>query len=191
MHPRTRWFRLLFALAAIVPPLAACTGDNDQDTVPLGPNAALGLLQKAPDLAGSWEFSLTTGADGCGIEFFPKTLAGALQVSQADTKIVFTVSSPCGATVATGAGTVGYDGVATFTWAEEFDAGETCRLTLRTAAAGAADAAAQTLTGTFILTVEPSDEDQSCSATFPCEIGGAFAAARCPSAGCEFAPCAG
>ncbi len=177
------------ALAGLVVLLAACTGDKYQDTVTSGPNPLVGLLEQAPDLSGAWEFSLTTSADTCGIEIFPITGAGAFQVSQTDTAIAFTVLSPCGSTVTTGEGTVGHDGVATFEWEESFVASETCRLTLTTVAAGAGDAAAQTLAGSFTLTVEPADEDQSCSATFPCEISGSFAALECPSAGCEFASC--
>ncbi len=185
-HQRTRF---ALAISSVVVLLSACTGDKDQDTVASGPTHLLGLLEQAPDLSGSWEFDLTIGADACGIELFPQTGAGAVQVSQAGTEIVFTVLSPCGTRVATGVGTVGPNGVATFTWEEDFAAGETCRLTLTTVAAGTADAAAQTLTGSFTLTVEPADEDQSCSATFPCAIAGSFAAERCPSGGCEFAVC--
>jgi len=189
MRPDHQRNRLALGLAGLVVLLAACTGDKYQETVLTGPNPLVGLLEQAPDLSGSWEFALTTVTDACGIELFPQTGAGVVQVSQAATETVFTVLSPCGTTVTTGAGTVGHDGVATFTWTESFATGETCRLTLTTVAAGAADAAAQTLTGSFTLTVEPADADQSCSATFPCALTGSFAAERCPDGGCGFAGC--
>jgi hypothetical protein len=179
----------LFLASGLVLLIAACTGDTYQESVALGPDPLTGLLVQAPDLAGSWEFSLTTGTDGCGIEFFPPTAAGVLAIDQADSTIVLTVLDACGATVTTGSGTVGHDGVATFTWEEIFTAGGSCRLTLTTVAAGAADAAAVSLDGTFTLTVAPADDDQSCSATFPCEISGGFAADRCPEGGCAPAAC--
>ena len=191
MRPEDRNFRHALSLAVIVLLFAACTGDKYQDTVASGPSTLIGLLEQAPDLSGSWEYALTTTVDECGIEFFPPTATGALQVSQAGTEIVFTLLGPCGTAVTTGAGTVDPGGVASFTWEETFAAGEHCRLSLTTVAAGAADAAAQTLTGSFTLTVEPADDDQSCSPTFPCLLEGSFAAERCPSGDCEFVACGG
>lgn len=168
---------------------AACNDDPPGGGFIPAPPVIGGGAETRPGIDGSWEFMLGTGADSCGIEFFPATAEGVLQVTQTDGDTAFGVVNECGTVVTLGTGTAERSGVITFTYEETFEATATCTLALRTEATGTIDVSAGTITGSYTTDVEPRDGFQDCSTTFPCALSGTFTATTCPPAACEFMVC--
>lgn len=167
----------------------ACNHDDPGGgVIPTSPVIG-GRIDGTPDVDGAWEFTLSPGTDSCGIEFFPVTPAGVFQVTQVNTDTAFGVINECGTVVAPGKGTSDPSGIVTFVWEEIYQASATCFLMLTTAATGTIDTPGQMITGSYTTDVEPRDNSQDCSTTFPCSLSGAFTATSCPPATCEFSVC--
>ncbi len=167
----------------------ACNDDDPARPFISASPDGLGRIGTAADVGGAWEFSLGAGADSCGIEFFPVTPDGVFQVTQAGTGTAFGVINECGTDVAQGTGTSNSSRVVTFSYEETYQAAANCILTLRMEAIGTIDVSSGVITGSYTTDVEPRDDFQDCSVTFPCALSGPFAATSCPPATCTFSVC--
>ena len=167
----------------------ACNDDDPSVRINPASPAIGGHFAAAPDVDGAWEFTLAPGADSCGIELFPVTPEGVFQVIQADIDMAFGVVNECGTVIAHGEGTSDPSGVVTYTYEESYRAAANCILTLTTVATGTINSPGQVITGSYTLDVDPRDDFQDCSATFPCALSGSFTATSCPPATCTFSVC--
>lgn len=141
---------------------------------------------EALDVDGVWRVSTTVTSSSCGSRV--PSLAGAqvVDLSQSDTILNATMFSPCGSTIATGAGTI--NGSSVFlSFTQNLLVTPNCTLRIQTVQSGSVQNGGQSLiSGAGRSTVSGMG---NCGSGLPCEVTTNLLMERCPPASCTFQNC--
>ena len=141
---------------------------------------------EAPNVDGVWRASTTVTFNSCGSRV--PSLAGVqvVNLSQSETILDATVFSPCGATVATGVGSI--NGSSVFlNFTQDLLVSPNCTLRIQTVQSGSVQNGGESLiSGTSRFAVSGMG---NCGSGLPCEVRANLLMERCPPASCTFQNC--
>lgn len=173
---------LVCCLAAV---LAGC-GEDNRGLGSLGSPTLSGTGRSVPRIEGAWAYEATDAMNTCGAASFLFDEEGRLDLLLSNTKVAFAISGACDVHLAAGEGTALPGGALVLEYRRIVRVSERCVLTLAAEITGTVDFEQNGITGTHTLEVSGEGE---CGGSLPCEIGGTFAATRCPPGGCAPLEC--
>ena len=176
---------LLLALLAVAG--LACTGsDTDHGSRPAAGTRGIGVVDRVPDLEGSWRLASTVTVDTCGTSGPTHVPDLVLQITQAGTVLDIRIFNSCGVLLSDGTGTVDGNGVVTLSSEQVLEVDGACSLSLEALRSATVSTTGDMMTGSATLNVSGTG---SCGPGVPCRVETTFTAEICPPADCTFRSC--